>query len=587
MRDVIVVGCGGGGPVVAKELAAWGLDVLVLEAGPRFLDPEREWSRLENDASNPVTGYLRNGPADRTRAPWARELPGDHFVWQVAGVGGTTTHFFGNCPRAAAGVFAGYDGADAAMYDTAHRFPFTLAELRPYYRWVEATLPVHTAPIGTKEFRFLSAAQAIGLPVCTTKEPAGASFRPQENGILSPGGTAGLARDPQFPEATGCTLCGHCFQGCVAPRGAPRNLKAKRSTDNSYVPMMLTADAWSPGGKPVTLITDAAVTQVHTAGLFADVHASGVTFRDAAGAFHREDAKVVVLAAGAVETPRLWLSSNLPNPNGWIGRGVTDHHPDWVFGVFDEYTGSAKGAGSNARIDYPGHGGIQNVCLPPALQAFAASYSDSGTQGAYDNGAPVTAAGADGVGRLVGPALMAALRDIDRVLNALVITDDDVEHHNQVTLARFLPDDERGKPARVVMNYRNRSARTRRNREFLAARAVELMRAAGATKVYRANWPPLMVHIHSSMRMGDDPATSVLDPWSESRFVQRLFIADNSALPNSLGGPNPTLTTQALATRAAERIMVRYFGGTPWVGDQTPVSSIDDRVTRAVIARGL
>ena len=46
MPDVIVIGAGGGGPVVAKELAARGLDVLLLEAGPWYRDPENEWSRF-------------------------------------------------------------------------------------------------------------------------------------------------------------------------------------------------------------------------------------------------------------------------------------------------------------------------------------------------------------------------------------------------------------------------------------------------------------------------------------------------------------------------------------------------------------
>jgi choline dehydrogenase-like flavoprotein len=50
MRDVIVIGAGGGGPIVAKELAARGLDVLLLEAGPRHADPEREWTHFENEA---------------------------------------------------------------------------------------------------------------------------------------------------------------------------------------------------------------------------------------------------------------------------------------------------------------------------------------------------------------------------------------------------------------------------------------------------------------------------------------------------------------------------------------------------------
>ena len=73
MRDVIVIGAGGGGPVVAKELAARGLDVLVLEAGPRYADPRSEWAHLENDANNPITGYFRFGPADRSKPAWLRE----------------------------------------------------------------------------------------------------------------------------------------------------------------------------------------------------------------------------------------------------------------------------------------------------------------------------------------------------------------------------------------------------------------------------------------------------------------------------------------------------------------------------------
>ena len=80
VRDVIVVGAGGGGPVVAKELAARGLDVLLLEAGPASSDSEREWSHFENEANNPATGVFRFGPGDRTQAavgarPAAELLP--------------------------------------------------------------------------------------------------------------------------------------------------------------------------------------------------------------------------------------------------------------------------------------------------------------------------------------------------------------------------------------------------------------------------------------------------------------------------------------------------------------------------------
>jgi choline dehydrogenase-like flavoprotein len=93
--------------------------------------------------------------------------------------------------------------------------------------------------------------------------------------------------------------------------------------------------------------------------------------------------------------------------------------------------------------------------------------------------------------------------------------------------------------------------------------------------------------MHSTMRMGADQSDSVVDSNGESWSVGRLFVADNSALANGVGGVNPTLTTQALATRTAEKIFAKYFGGEPWVGKESPVSSIDASVTRAVKAAGL
>jgi choline dehydrogenase-like flavoprotein len=188
---------------------------------------------------------------------------------------------------------------------------------------------------------------------------------------------------------------------------------------------------------------------------------------------------------------------------------------------------------------------------------------------------------------MVGPRLRKLLTDIDRILNVLVITDDDVEASNRVTLSQQLPADVHGPIPRVEFHQRARSARTRANREFLAKEAAKLLRAAGAKEVHRIGWAPLILHVQSTMRMGTNAADSVLDAGGEARFVKRLFIADNSALPNGLGGPNPTLTTQALATRTAERIFTRYFGGKGWVHGEAPVSSIDRRVTRAVRARGL
>jgi choline dehydrogenase-like flavoprotein len=179
------------------------------------------------------------------------------------------------------------------------------------------------------------------------------------------------------------------------------------------------------------------------------------------------------------------------------------------------------------------------------------------------------------------------MSNVDRLLNIDVFTDDDVEAQNRVTLSTNLPPDEHGPVPRIEIHQRNRSARTVRNREFLVQQAVQLLRALGATKVHRINKPPFVIHSHSTMRMGLSVNDSVLDENGEARWVRHLFIADNSALANGLGSVNPTLTTQALATRTAEKIFQRYFRGDPWVNREAPVSSIDPAVTRAVIERGL
>ena len=103
------------------------------------------------------------------------------------------------------------------------------------------------------------------------------------------------------------------------------------------------------------------------------------------------------------------------------------------------------------------------------------------------------------------------------------------------------------------------SATTWERQHWLARKAAEILRAAGAREVHRTNMQPLFTHIMSTVRIGRDPATSVCDADGQAHEVAGLFVGDSSALPNGLGGPNPTLTAQALATRTADRIFELTF----------------------------
>jgi choline dehydrogenase-like flavoprotein len=60
-------------------------------------------------------------------------------------------------------------------------------------------------------------------------------------------------------------------------------------------------------------------------------------------------------------------------------------------------------------------------------------------------------------------------------------------------------------------------------------------------------------HMHGTARMGDDPATSVVNGDCRSWDIGNLWVCDGSVFP-TVGGVNPSLTIQALACRTADRI---------------------------------
>ena len=64
---------------------------------------------------------------------------------------------------------------------------------------------------------------------------------------------------------------------------------------------------------------------------------------------------------------------------------------------------------------------------------------------------------------------------------------------------------------------------------------------------------PISRHIIGSARMGDDPRTSVFDPWQRLHGVENVICTDSSVFPTSTGY-GPTLTIVALAIRAARAL---------------------------------
>lgn len=561
MIDVIIIGAGGGGAVVAKELGEKGIKVLVLEAGPwygndKWPKPNEEqggiscssdknlskkildkcFTDLEGDMNDTISGKLRWGPANREESPWFRRTTRGGFVWQSSGVGGTTIKYFGNSPR-------------AFPLSIDNIWPISYKELIPYYEKAEATLPVVDAPITAKEELLFYGMKKAGFTKLKSRNLVNPGFRQQPNAILPVNSNINNKSFKLENKTEGCTLRGHCLNGCHT--GPSIEKVAKRSTLVSYVPLALKTGN-------VTIRPNAFVIKVLTEKYENDEKAIGVRYRDTwTGEVKEAFAKVIVMSGGGVETPRLWLNSKLPY-NSWVGKGLTNHWVDCISGIFDEKTmikaiGLSEikpyvGQTSAARLDYPGLGCLISFGTGPAIfSSLLYSISENGYSCISKKETDFR-----NTNRVVGKKLKEYMMDYPRTLSVILLTDDTAHKRNGITLDPLLRDLNGAVP---VVSYKpSKIDSIKRNK--LALIAADIMKKAGAKKVIRTNcFSNLFVHLESSMRMG-----LVTDNNCEALQVKRLFIADNSIHYNSLGGPNPTLTTQALAIRTSEKIADKYFG---------------------------
>jgi choline dehydrogenase-like flavoprotein len=133
-----------------------------------------------------------------------------------------------------------------------------------------------------------------------------------------------------------------------------------------------------------------------------------------------------------------------------------------------------------------------------------------------------------------------------------IIAEDLPDETNQVVLDPELTDSD-GIPAPKILytSSENTSALI----DFHIARAVEAHEAAGAvstsvTRLMRdCGW-----HLLGTARMGEDPATSVVDQWGRAHDVPNLYIIDGSIFVTS-AGVNPTATIMSLALRCVEHLI--------------------------------
>jgi choline dehydrogenase-like flavoprotein len=529
--DFAIVGSGAAGGVLAKELSTNGFRVVVLEQGPYLTPNDFSHDEVKVFTQHQLTNNPKLQPVTFRKTPQekARIQPS---VMYGRCVGGSSVHFTANfwrfhevdfIERSKAGDIPGASLAD---------WPITYADLEPYYTKVEWEVGV-SGLAGASPFD-PPRSKPYPMPPLPVKG-SGVVFEraawklgyhpfPAPMAILS---QPRAGRDS-------CVSCGFCLGfGC--------EVGAKSSSLSAMIPV-----AEATGRCEIRANCYVYRIETDKTG-----RATGVVYFDRNRNTHVQKAKAVVVCANGAETPRLLLLSasaqfpdGLANSSGMVGKHLMPNSGLVAFGVMDEPLNDYKGFAVSrvfhdfyeldaSKFGFYGGGGLDaRFDLTPAAVA----------SGGLPPGTP-----------LWGKEFKKALQhNFTRTFEIFCHGTSLPVENNSFSLDTDVKD-AWGLPA-LRMTYRDHP-NDLRMMEWMKDRALEILDAAGAKTKWHAPVAEqeFAVHLLGTCRMGKDPKTSVINSDHRTHDVPNLFLCDGSSLVTS-GRGQPTMTIEALAFRAADRI---------------------------------
>jgi choline dehydrogenase-like flavoprotein len=532
--DFVIVGSGSAGGILARELSTAGFDVVVFEQGPYrkardFTHDEISvlyLDELQGGGPKAQQQTFRHHESEVARVPEAGSP-----AWYAQTVGGSSAHFSANFwrfresdfnERSLLGPISGTHFAD---------WPISYAELEPYYTKVDWDIGVSGAPGPFDAPR----SKPFPVPPMPIKSSGVLLERgARKLGLHAQPAPLAILSKPHNGRAA-CTNCGYCMDfGC--------EVGAKSSTLATMIPL-----AEATGRCEIR--AECAVYRLET-----DKRGkvSEVLYYDANGKEQSQKAKAVVVSANGAETARLLLSSasgqhpdGLANSSGFVGRNLMFNSHSLAMGVFEHPLNEYKGVQvsrllhdfyeSDPSRGFYGGGGMEarslfgatpirfaDFGLPPDAPKWGAAYKD----------------------------MLAS--NFNRQMTMTNSATSLAQDSNNITLDPTHKDSW-GRPS-IRVTYRDH-ADDLALVGFLQDRAMEILDAAGAGKSWRF---PIRgqtggAHLLGTCRMGNDPASSVVDKYHRSHDIRNLFLCDGSSFVTS-GRGQPTMTIMALAFRAAEHV---------------------------------
>ncbi len=520
IADVLIIGAGATGSLAALVLSQAGLDVVCLEQG--------SWVEADDHA------HLHADWAWQRRARWNPDVNKRHHAddYPVAsdasqvlmwnGVGGSTNVYGAIWPR-----YRPSDFRKGTEHGLQPDWPIAYEDIEPYYELSDRLVGISGLP-GDPAMPTRGPCPTGPLPPSKVSKRFSDAFDklgwhwwPCEAATIS-------ENYDGRPACNGCGMCNGCARGSMSKYSLsiwPKALEA--GTDLRINARVLKIEK-GPDGR-----------------------ATGAHYVDRnTGRQHFQKAKIVILAANGVGTPRLLLASdNLANQSDQVGRNLLHHTlvagEIWVDQPVDGHTGYVASMISREFAETDLSRGFVNgfnfnciTSAPSAGETAAGWFSPTKAPWGKDHHQWFQ-------------------RHFGHGFGVFAIGDDLPNPENRVTLDPANKDSD-GIPA-AKMHYLP-GENDKRMMNYMLDRIVDIAEAADAFEyslqdyrdengVYRTPaW-----HMIGTCRMGKSPDMSVVNQWHQCWDVPNLFIVDGSVLTTG-GVVNPTSTISALAMRASDYI---------------------------------